>query len=112
MICVAVSRSLLDGVVRGLGYDVVVAPDGHAAWAALTGPAAPRLAILDWQMPGVDGLEVCRRLRADPATATTYVLLLTGKGLLPTAQAGIGYSVFAVAMTIGRLTGDAVVAAW
>src|SRR5581483_10529879 len=51
-----------------------------AAWRALTAADAPRLALLDWQMPAPDGLEVCRRLRADPAAKTTYVLLLTGKG--------------------------------
>ncbi|HEY1379411.1 MAG TPA: response regulator transcription factor, partial [Gemmataceae bacterium] len=76
----SVSRLLLDSILREWGYDVVTTSDGLEAWDALTGPAAPRLAILDWQMPGVDGLELCRRLRADRTTASTYVLLLTGKG--------------------------------
>jgi len=76
----SVSRLLLDSILREWGYDVVTTSDGVEAWDALAGPAAPRLAILDWQMPGVDGLELCRRLRADHATASTYVLLLTGKG--------------------------------
>src|SRR6185437_8204933 len=42
-------------------YEVVIAEDGTRAWAALQAPDAPRLALLDWQMPGMDGLEVCRK---------------------------------------------------
>jgi DNA-binding response OmpR family regulator len=76
----AVSRLLLENVLRDWSYDVVTAGDGLAAWDALQQPEPPRLAIVDWQMPGLDGLEVCRRTRANPATASVYVLLLTGKG--------------------------------
>jgi CheY-like chemotaxis protein len=76
----SVSRALLEGVLRDWGYGVVATADGLQAWHELTGPAAPRLAIVDWQMPGMDGLELCRRLRADHTTESTYVLLLTGKG--------------------------------
>jgi CheY-like chemotaxis protein len=76
----AVSRLLLESILREWGYDVVAAGDGAAAWEALQQPDAPRLAILDWQMPGLDGLELCRRARANPATNSLYVLLLTGKG--------------------------------
>jgi CheY-like chemotaxis protein len=56
----AVSRLLLEGVLRDWGYDVVVTTDGQAAWQALQEPDAPRMAIVDWQMPGLDGLELCR----------------------------------------------------
>ena len=56
------------------------AADGTEAWTVLSGPLPPRLTILDWQIPAPDGLELCRRLRADKANASTYVLLLTGKG--------------------------------
>jgi DNA-binding response OmpR family regulator len=76
----SVSRLLLDSILREWGYEVIPTCDGQEAWAVLRAPAAPRLAIVDWQMPGLDGLELCRRLRADPATASVYVLLLTGKG--------------------------------
>src|SRR5581483_2233922 len=71
---------LLESILREWGYDVTAAGDGVAAWEALQQPDAPRLAILDWQMPGLDGLELCRRARANPATNSLYVLLLTGKG--------------------------------
>ena len=74
-----VSRGHLQTILRGWGYAVVATADGEEAWAALTQPAAPRLTIIDWQMPGIDGLELCRRIRADRATESTYVLLLTGK---------------------------------
>jgi len=76
----SVSRLLLENVLREWGYEVVTTADGLQAWGALTGPAPPRLAIVDWQMPGLDGLELCHRIRADRATEPTYVLLLTGKG--------------------------------
>jgi DNA-binding response OmpR family regulator len=76
----AVSRLLLESILREWGYEVVSTSDGQAAWAALQAPGAPRMAILDWQMPGLDGLELCRRVRANPATESVYVLLLTGKG--------------------------------
>lgn len=76
----SVSRLLLESILREWGYDVVSTADGRQAWDALTVADAPRMSILDWQMPGLDGLELCRRLRANPVTATTYVLLLTGKG--------------------------------
>jgi DNA-binding response OmpR family regulator len=76
----AVSRLLLENVLRDWGYDVVAAADGAEAWSVLCSPDAPRLTILDWQMPGVDGLELCRRLRENQQTESVYVLLLTGKG--------------------------------
>jgi len=84
-----VSRRMLDSTVRGLGYEVTVAEDGREAWDALRRPDAPRLAIVDWQMPGLDGLELCRRLRADEATKSIYVVLLTGKGGMQDRVAGL-----------------------
>jgi len=74
-----VSRHLLENNLRAWGHDVVSVGDGLEALAALQGEGAPRLAILDWMMPGLDGIEVCRRLRECPATAPTYVILLTTK---------------------------------
>jgi DNA-binding response OmpR family regulator len=76
----AISRMLLEDTLRHWGYDVCTVADGTEAWIKLTSPSPPRLAILDWQMPPPDGLELCRRIRADRTLASTYVLLLTGKG--------------------------------
>src|SRR5690349_25109274 len=62
------------------GYEVVTAADGEAAWEVLSGDQAPKLAILDWMMPGLNGPDVCRRLRALHRHEPTYVILLTSKG--------------------------------
>jgi diguanylate cyclase (GGDEF)-like protein len=74
----AISRRLLEASLAKLGHEVVAVTDGASAVSALLEPDAPRLAILDWMMPGTDGLEVCRRLRTD-APAYVYVILLTAK---------------------------------
>jgi CheY-like chemotaxis protein len=58
------SRTLLTGVLRKFGHDVVATEDGAKALHAMQLPDAPKLAIIDWMMPELDGLEVCRRLRA------------------------------------------------
>ena len=61
------------------GFEVVVAHDGDAAWEHIIGNAPPALAIIDWMMPRIDGLEVCRRIRATPLGSPVYVILLTGR---------------------------------
>jgi two-component system cell cycle response regulator len=74
------SRLLLKRVLEKWGYEVTVTSDGAEAWRALQAADAPRLAILDRIMPGMDGLEVCRRLRAQPTLKPPYVILLTTLG--------------------------------
>jgi two-component system cell cycle response regulator len=78
-----VSRHLLDATLRKWGYQVVVACDGVEAWNVLQEDDAPKLAILDWVMPGLTGPEVCRRVReqAKEKDTYTYILLLTSKSL-------------------------------
>jgi DNA-binding response OmpR family regulator len=75
----AVSRHILEASLRKWGYEVVGAPDGTVAWEILQVKDGPPLAILDWLMPGMDGTEVCRRLRATPETRAIYVILLTAR---------------------------------
>jgi two-component system, cell cycle response regulator len=75
----AVSRRLLQAVLEQWGYDVSLASDGAEAWQVLSDDDPPSLAILDWVMPGMDGIEVCRRLRADAARPYVYAILLTGR---------------------------------
>jgi two-component system cell cycle response regulator len=65
-------------LVRG-GYEVVVAHNGHDAMMHLLSPDGPRLALLDWMMPGLDGPEVCRELRKDADRPYIYMVLLTSK---------------------------------
>jgi CheY-like chemotaxis protein len=74
-----VSRRVLAATLSKFGYEVVAATDGGEAWAALQLEDAPRLAILDWMMPELDGVEICRRVRALPNTAPPYLILLTAK---------------------------------
>jgi two-component system cell cycle response regulator len=77
-----VTRHLLEATLRKWGYEVVVANDGNEAWKLLQGETAPRIAILDWVMPGLTGPEVCKRVREhsrDSEGAYTYLLLLTSK---------------------------------
>jgi serine/threonine protein kinase/DNA-binding response OmpR family regulator len=72
-------RLLLDALLTDLGYEVVVCEDGQAAWTVLQQPDAPRIAILDWMMPGMNGLQVCRAVREQAEREYTYVVLLTAK---------------------------------
>jgi two-component system cell cycle response regulator len=74
-----VSRHVLDSTLRKWGYDVVLASDGEEAWQILQRADAPRLVILDWMMPGMTGLEVCRLVRARAPEPYIYMLLLTSK---------------------------------
>jgi CheY-like chemotaxis protein len=74
-----IPRTLLRAILQGWGYEVTAVADGEAALAALSGPAAPKLAILDWMMPGLSGIEVCGRLRAEACADPTYVILLTAR---------------------------------
>lgn len=72
-----VSSRVLATTLTKWGHDVVTTDNGLEAWAALQLDDAPRLAILDWMMPGIQGPEVCRRVRRNIKTASTYIILLT-----------------------------------
>ena len=74
------SRTMLQAVLRRWSYDATVVEDGIGAWDALQRPDAPRLAVLDWEMPGLDGLEVIRRVRVLPTAQPPYIILLTARG--------------------------------
>jgi DNA-binding response OmpR family regulator len=73
------SRCLLETVLRKLGYDVVTAGDGNDALVHMQKDGAPDLVILDWMMPGMDGIEVCRRYRAEHPNVPKYIIILTAK---------------------------------
>jgi two-component system cell cycle response regulator len=74
-----VSRHLLEATLRKWGYEVMVACDGAEALELLQREDAPSLIILDWMMPGMTGVEVCRRIRQRDSEPYTYILLLTSK---------------------------------
>ena len=75
----AVSRKLLQATLEQWGNDVVLCANGNEAWEALQEDDAPSFAILDWMMPGMDGTEVCRRVRKFKREAYSYIILLTAK---------------------------------
>jgi len=72
-------RHLLHTVLTKMGFDVADYSEGLTACAALKQKEAPTMAILDWEMPGMDGLQVCREIRKQEALPYTYLMLLTGK---------------------------------
>lgn len=71
---------LLAGLLRRWGYETVAVHDGLSALEGLRDDGGPRLALLDWLMPGLDGIEVCRRLRQDVHRPYPYLILVTGQG--------------------------------
>ena len=73
------SRRLLEATLARDGYQVISASDGDEAWERLRDKDGPRLAILDWMMPGRDGIEICRQLRREPRPSYVYLLLVTTK---------------------------------
>ena len=72
-------RQLLTELLLDWGHEALVANDGKAAWETLSGKNAPQLAILDWVMPCIDGVELCRRLRKRGTGNPPYIILLTSK---------------------------------
>jgi sigma-B regulation protein RsbU (phosphoserine phosphatase) len=74
-----VSRTVLARMLTISGHDVVATADGRAAWEILEREDAPKLAILDWMMPELDGVEVCRRVHDLARPEPTYLILLTAK---------------------------------
>jgi sigma-B regulation protein RsbU (phosphoserine phosphatase) len=88
----SVTRRILESTLSKLGWDVITAADGDAAWRILEkleGKNSPELAVLDWMMPGMDGPEICRRLRSTPGCERTYVILLTSRGDKEDLAAGL-----------------------
>lgn len=71
------SRAVLAGVLKKSGHDVVEAIDGSEALAVFQETDPPRLAILDWMMPRLDGIEVLRRVRACQKELSPYIIMLT-----------------------------------
>lgn len=84
-----VSRHLLERNLQNWGFEVISARDGAAAAEILEGPGAPSIAILDWMMPEMDGVEVCRRVRQHPERPYIYLLLLTAKSQKDEIAAGL-----------------------
>ena len=85
----ATSRRLLEVSLARSGYEVAVVADGQEAWQQLNAADPPRLVILDWMMPGRDGIDICRELRANPGAHYIYVMLVTTKTRAEDIVAGL-----------------------
>ena len=85
----AMYRTMLHRHVESWGYEAVVAEDGTQAYDVLKRDDSPRLVILDWQMPGMDGIEVCRLVKRDPEHPFVYVVMLTSRDAQEDMVAGL-----------------------
>ena len=85
-----VSRRLLEKTLLQAGYDVLAVPNGMAAAEQLCKQDGPRLALLDWEMPELDGPAVCREVRKKKDQGYVYMILLTSKGLKTDIVTGLG----------------------
>ena len=75
-----VSRRVLEATLKRAGHEVIACNDGDEAIRAyLGGDTKPSIAILDWDMPGISGIELCRRLRARSSEAYIYIIMLTAR---------------------------------
>lgn len=75
----SVSRRLLESAVAKMGYQVESVQDGETAWVALENIDPPRLAVVDWNMPGIDGPTLCKKLRERRFGPYVYTVLLTSR---------------------------------
>jgi CheY-like chemotaxis protein len=74
-----VCRHLLTETLKRWGHEVETAADGASAWEQLERADGPRIALLDWMMPGAEGPELCRRARASSAAPPFYFILVTSR---------------------------------
>jgi len=84
------SRTVLAGLLKKSGHEVIVTIDGAEAWETLQEPDAPKLVILDWMMPRLDGLEVLCHVRAVATEQPPYIIMLTTKGEKADIITGLG----------------------
>ena len=75
-----ISLRLIVSMLEEWGYEAVSAKDGAEAWEILQRDDAPQIALLDWVMPEVDGVDLCRRIREAEHEPCVYTILLTAKG--------------------------------
>ncbi len=73
------SQVMLKAMTDRAGYESIVTGDGLGAYEILRRPDAPKIAILDWMMPGMDGVEVCRKVRELKSNEPAYLILLTSR---------------------------------
>jgi len=84
-----ITLRLLENSLRHSNYETVLARDGEEAWNILNTPPIPEIALLDWMMPGIDGTEICRRLRKQQNSAFVYIILVTSNDRPEDITAGL-----------------------
>jgi len=85
----AVSRTVLERNLLSWGHEVTICRDGDEAWVILQRDDCPKIALLDWMMPGFEGPELCRRNKALARPVPTYIILLTAKHGTDSIVAGL-----------------------
>ena len=73
------SAAVMEALIRSAGLECLLASDGHEAWQLLQTADAPRIVFLDWMMPEIDGIELCRRIRVRATHEYTYVAILSSR---------------------------------
>jgi phosphoserine phosphatase RsbU/P len=81
-------RKLLEQILAP-DFELVLAENGEKAWAELQKTDGPRLAILDWLMPGMTGPQVCREVRQSPHLCSMYLIILTAKNSVADVVSGL-----------------------
>jgi DNA-binding response OmpR family regulator len=84
------TRRILETILVKWNYDVISACDGNDAWEKLQENDPPKLIILDWMMPGINGVEICRRLRRADPVDPMYIILLTSRDEKNDVVEGLG----------------------
>ncbi len=85
----AITRKLLEAHLKRWGHDLVVCEDGSQAWEELNRENSPKLVVLDWMMPGIDGPTLCKKIREMETKPYTYIILLTAKSSQGDVIAGL-----------------------
>lgn len=83
------SRTMLEVVTRKWGYDSITVEDGEAAWEVMQGEETPHLLLLDWEMPKLDGLTLCQRLRQQESSNPPFIIMLTARSETADIVAGL-----------------------
>jgi len=74
-----ISRHILSAILKKYGHEPVPAEDGIQAWEIMQADDAPQIAIIDWEMPGLNGLDLCTRVRGQDRKRNLYLILLTAR---------------------------------
>jgi len=73
------SRTILQAVLEKWGFETMLASDGEEAWNLMQQENSPRLLLVDWMMPGIDGPTLCRKIREEMSRESFYILMLTAR---------------------------------